>query len=341
MENYDVLFQPLKVGRHTLRNRIFMPACETRLSNPDGSSTREMADYYGERAKGGAALIIIENTFVDNKESRSSLVSSGISTDHLIASHYYVSEAIHDGGALAIMQISHGGRQANGGATGLQPVAPSAQACKFVQREPRALDHDEIIEIEDCFAAAALRAQMAGFDGVEIHGAHGYLINEFLSPYTNHRTDEYGGSEENRWRFARNIIRKCREKTNPDFIIGIRISGNEGVEGGLTPESQARFAVAVQNEIDYINVASGIYETMEQYIIPPNYEPHGINLPFAKVIKQAVSKIPVFTVNSLTVELAAQALEDGVADALFHFSFKSTQKTLNRSTKDRKSLHNW
>lgn len=316
MENYNVLFQPLKVGRHTLRNRIFMPACETRLSNPDGSSTREMADYYGERAKGGAALIIIENTFVDNKESRSSLVSSGISTDHLIASHYYVSEAIHDGGALAIMQISHGGRQANGGATGLQPVAPSAQACKFVQREPRALDHDEIIEIEDCFAAAALRAQMAGFDGVEIHGAHGYLINEFLSPYTNHRTDEYGGSEENRWRFARNIIRKCREKTNPDFIIGIRISGNEGVEGGLTPESQARFAVAVQNEIDYINVASGIYETMEQYIIPPNYEPHGINLPFAKVIKQAVSKIPVFTVNSLTVELAAQALEDGVADAI-------------------------
>lgn len=316
MENYNALLQPLKVGRHTFRNRIFMPACETRLSNPDGSSSREMADYYGERAKGGAAAIIIENTFVDTKESRSSLVSSGIYSDHMIASHYYVSEAIHDGGAIAIMQISHGGRQANGGATGRQPVAPSAQACKFVGREPRALEHDEITEIEDCFAAAALRAQMAGFDGVEIHGAHGYLINEFLSPYTNHRTDEYGGSEENRWRFARNIIRKCREKTGPAFIIGIRISGNEGVEGGLTPEDQARFAAAVQDDVDYINVASGIYETMEQYIIPPNYEPHGINLPFAKVIKNAVTKIPVFTVNSLTPELAEKALEEGVADAI-------------------------
>lgn len=314
--NYEKLLEPIRVGHHVWRNRIVMPACETRLSNPDGSSSREMADYYGERAKGGAAAIIVENTFVDNKESRSSLVSSGMYNDHMIASHYYVSQAIKEGGADAILQISHGGRQANAGATGLQCVAPSEIPCKFVQRQPRALTHDEIIEIEDCFAAAALRAKMAGFDGVEIHGAHGYLICSFLSPYTNHRTDEYGGSAENRARFPKNIIRKVREAVGPDFIVGYRISASEGVEGGLTPIDTAAFAKSIENDVDYINVTAGIYETMEQYIIPPNYEPHAMVVPFAKVIKDQVTKCPVIVVNSLTPETAEQALEDGCADAI-------------------------
>ena len=314
--NYEKLLEPIKVGNHIWRNRIVMPACETRLSNPDGSSSREMADYYGERAKGGAAAIIVENTFVDNKESRSSLVSSGMYNDHMIASHYYVSQAIKEGGADAILQISHGGRQANAGATGLQCVGPSAIPCKFVQRQPRALSKEEIIEIEDCFAAAAVRAKMAGFDGVEIHGAHGYLICSFLSPYTNHRTDEYGGSAENRARFPKNIIRKVREATGPDIIVGFRLSASEGVEGGLTPEDTAAFAKSIENDVDYINVAAGIYETMEQYIIPPNYEPHAMVVPFAKVIKEQVTKCPVIVVNSLTPETAEKALEDQCADII-------------------------
>lgn len=314
--NYEKLLEPIRVGHHVWRNRIVMPACETRLSNPDGSSSREMADYYGERAKGGAAAIIVENTFVDNKESRSSLVSSGMYNDHMIASRYYVSQAIKEGGADAILQISHGGRQANAGATGLQCVAPSEIPCKFVQRKPRALTHDEIVEIEDCFAAAALRAKMAGFDGVEIHGAHGYLICSFLSPYTNHRTDEYGGSAENRARFPKNIIRKVREAVGPDFIVGYRLSASEGVEGGLTPVDTAAFAKSIENDVDYINVAAGIYETMEQYIIPPNYEPHAMVVPFAKVIKEQVTQCPVIVVNSLTPETAEKALEDECADVI-------------------------
>lgn len=311
---YEKLLEPVKIGNRILRNRIVMPACETRLSNPDGSSSREMADYYGERAKGGAAAIIVENTFVDNKESRSSLVSSGMYNDHMIASHFYVAEAIKAGGALAILQISHGGRQANAGATGLQPVAPSPIACKFVQRLPRELSKEEIIEIEDCFAAAAVRARMAGFDGVEIHGAHGYLICSFLSPYTNHRTDEYGGSTENRARFPKEIIQKVRQAVGDDFIVGYRISAYEGVDGGLTPEMTAAFAASIQDQVDYISVAAGIYETMEQYIIPPNYEPHAMVVPFAKVIKNQVTKVPVIVVNSLDPDSAEKALEDGCAD---------------------------
>jgi 2,4-dienoyl-CoA reductase-like NADH-dependent reductase (Old Yellow Enzyme family)/thioredoxin reductase len=275
-----------------------------------------MADYYGERAKGGAAAIIVENTFVDDKVSRSSLVSSGMYNDHMIASHFYVAEAIKNGGAVAILQLSHGGRQASAGATGLQPVAPSAVTCKFVQREPRALSKEEIVEIEDKFAAAAVRAKMAGFNGIEIHGAHVYLICSFVSPYTNKRTDEYGGSFENRARFPLNIIRKCREAVGPDFLIGYRISGEEGVEGGLTAEDTAAFAKLIEDKVDYINVAAGIYETMEQYIIPPNYEPHAMVVPFAKKIKEAVTKCKVFTVNSMTPEMAEEALENDACDVI-------------------------
>lgn len=313
---YKELLKPVKVGKQTWRNRIVMPAMETRLSNPDGSSSKEMAEYYGERAKGGAAAVIVENTFVDDKASRSSLVSSGIYNDHMIASHYLVAQAIKEQGAAAILQLSHGGRQANAGATGLPPVAPSAIPCKFVQRMPHSLTVEEIAEIEDKFAQAAVRAKMAEFDGVEIHGAHGYLICSFLSPYTNKRTDEYGGSEENRARFPKNIIRKVREAVGDDFIVGYRISANEGVEGGLTPEDTARFAQSIQDSVDYINVAAGIYETMEQYIIPPVYEPHAMVVPFAEVIKKSVTKIPVIVVNSLTPEMGEQVLEEGKADII-------------------------
>lgn len=316
MKTYEKLLTSVKVGKQIWRNRIVMPACETRLSNPDGSSSREMADYYGERAKGGAAAVIVENTFVDNLESRSSLVSSGMYNDHMIASHFYVAEAIKAGGAAAILQLSHGGRQASAGATGLVPVAPSPIPCKFVQRQPRELSKEEIAAIEDKFAAAAVRAKMAGFDGVEIHGAHGYLICSFLSPYTNHRTDEYGGSAENRARFPKNIIRKVRQAVGDDFIIGYRISAYEGVEGGLTPEMTADFAASIQDEVDYINVAAGIYETMEEYIIPPNYEPHAMVVPFAKVIKEKVDRIPVIVVNSLDPDTAEQALEEKCADII-------------------------
>lgn len=133
MNQYQELLKPIKVGKQMWRNRMVMPAMETRLSNPDGSSSKEMAEYYGERAKGGVAAVIVENTFVDDKESRSSLVSSGMYNDHMIASHYLVAQAIKEQGAAAILQLSHGGRQANAGATGLPPVAPSEVPCKFVQ----------------------------------------------------------------------------------------------------------------------------------------------------------------------------------------------------------------
>lgn len=309
------LMEPIQVGSRLFKNRIVMAPMETRLSTPLGDTSQEMCDYYAERAKGGAAAIIVENTFVDSIASRSSLVSSGLNTDHLIAGKYRLAEAIKKNGAVAILQISHGGLQANGAAVpGQECVAPSAVASKFVGRMPRALEVAEIEEIEDAFAQAARRAKQAGFDGVEVHGAHGYLICEFLSPYTNKRTDQYGGSLENRARFALNIVRKVREQVGDDFIVGFRISGAEYVDGGLTTEDTAAYGKLLEEYVDYIHVSVGNYETMATWMISPMYRPAGAITDLAAAIKKAVTKAKVITVNALTPLTAEEALEKGEAD---------------------------
>ncbi len=307
------LLEPIKVGNKVLRNRIVMPPMETRLSNFDGSSTEKLAEHYGRRAQGGASMIIVESTFIDNKSSRGSLVSSGLSSDHHIAGKYLVSQAIKEQGAIAIIQICHAGRQARVSATGLQPVAPSDVPYGGV--EPHVLTIPEIIEIEDFFADAAERAKISGFDGVEIHGAHGYLITEFLSPYTNKRSDEYGGTPEKRGTFPRNIINKVRAKVGKDFILGFRISGAEFVDGGLTIEDTTAFVKTIENDIDYINVSAGIYETMATHLITPMYIPQAPIADLAAKMKEAVN-IPVIAVGALNTEIGEKLLQENKADII-------------------------
>ena len=309
------LLEPITVGGKEFRNRIVMAPMETRLSNPDGSSTQAMADYYEKHAEGGVAAIIVENTFVDEKASRGSLVSSGLQNDHMIASHYLVSEAIKRQGAVAILQLSHGGRQAIAGATGLPPRAPSAVTCKVIGREPVPLSIEEIEEIEDAFVKSAVRAKMAGFDGVEILGAHGYLICSFLSPYTNKRTDEYGGDLHGRGRFARNIIRKIREAIDSDFIVGFRISGSEFIDGGITIEESCEFTKSIQDSIDYIHVSAGIYESSVVCMTTAAYLPKAPLVHLASAMKKAVD-IPVIAVSALDAELGEKALENEDADLI-------------------------
>ena len=311
------LMEPIQVGSYTLKNRIVMAPMETRLCTPIGDTTQQMCDYYAERAKGGTAMIIVENTFVDSKASRSSISSSGLNTDHLIAGKFYLAQAIKENGAVAILQLSHGGIQASGAAVpGMECVGPSAKPSGFVGRMPRALEVEEIQEIEDAFAAAAFRAKCAGFDGIEIHGAHGYLICSFLSPYTNLRTDEYGGTREKRMTFLKNIIRKVREKVGYEFIVGLRISGHEYVDGGLTSEDTCAIGLAVEDEVDYIHVSVGNYETMANWMISPMYRPEGAIVDLASAIKKVVTKAKIITVNALNPELGEKALENGDADLI-------------------------
>ena len=260
------LMEPVKVGAVLLRNRIVMPAMENIYNNADGSVTQDLIDYYYERASGGVGLIVIQNSHIDTFASRSSYGMLSIATGHMIAGLSKLAEAIHQGGARAVIQLGHGGRQCNPDAIPphVQHVAPSPVPCFVWGVVPKELSIDEIHEIQESFVRAAERAMKAGLDGVEVHSAHGYLIGQFISPLSNQRKDEYGGSLENRARFALEVIAKIRAKVGPNFIVGFRMSGDEYVPGGLNADEAALYAkiVAGTKEVDYISVSAGTYESI-------------------------------------------------------------------------------
>ncbi|WP_240837229.1 NAD(P)/FAD-dependent oxidoreductase [Acidaminobacter sp. JC074] len=305
------LLQPIEIGSKKLRNRIVMPPMETRLSEADGSAGELIAAHYRMRAKGGVGMIIVENHFVDDLASRSAYMQGGMSKGHHIAGKYLISEAIKSEGAVAIIQLGHGGRQCAPGAAPVTPVSASDVAYGGITPTP--LSIEEIVAIEDAFAAAAVRAELAGFDGVEIHGAHGYLITQFLSPLTNKRDDIYGGDYERRSTFAKNIIRKIREQVSKDFIVGIRLSGAEYEDGGLTIDDTTRFAKSVEEDIDYFHVSAGNYNTMAVHMITPLYVERAPIVDLAKKMKAVVNK-PVITVGAINPGLAEQIIASEEAD---------------------------
>jgi 2,4-dienoyl-CoA reductase-like NADH-dependent reductase (Old Yellow Enzyme family) len=265
---YPHLFAPGKIGKCSIRNRVVMPPMATNLGSAFGEVTPELLAYYRRRAQGGVGLIIVENAQVDMFQGRSLTAQIAVDSDKFLPSLRALAEVIHAEGAKTFLQIQHGGRQCTPSTTdGLQPVAPSPVPCKFLGVMPRALTREEIHELVEKFAQAALRAKLAGFDGVEVHAAHGYLLNEFLSPYTNKRDDEYGGSFENRLRFLLEILARIRELVGEDFVVGVRLSVEEFVPGGLTlAESQEIARVLEASGVDYISASCGIYESVSTII---------------------------------------------------------------------------
>ncbi|MEM4581837.1 MAG: FAD-dependent oxidoreductase, partial [Candidatus Korarchaeum sp.] len=310
------LLEPVKVGTKNLKNRIVMAPMCTRLASADGSVTQKMIDYYVARAKGGVGTIIVEYSYIDNRESRAAISQLGVESDHKITGLAELAEAVKLYGTTILLQICHAGRQtAPSNINGKQPVAPSAIPCKLMGVMPRELTIGEIEQIEDDFAEAARRAKQAGFDGVEIHGAHGYLVCQFLSPYTNKRTDKYGGSLENRAQFAVEIIQKIRAKVGRDFIVGCRISADEYIPGGLKIEETTKIAkILEQAGLDYIHVSGGMYESLE-HNSPTTYFPRAYYLNNIEAIKKVVG-IPVLGVGAFNVELAERTLREGKADLI-------------------------
>ncbi len=307
------LLEPFRIGTLCLKNRIVMPPMECLLNGADGSVNQAIIDYYEEAARGGVGTIIVQNSYIDEKASRSALVHLGVYSDHLIAGIGDLAETIKSYGVAALLQISHGGRQANPAANPFESVGPSAIPCKFVKETVKELTIAEIKEIQNSYAQAARRVKTAGFDGVELHGAHGYLINQFLSPYTNHRSDKYGGSLENRAVFPLEILDKVREMVGNDFIVGYRMSADEFVAGGLTVEETSKFAKILEDAgIDYIHVSCAIYESFP-HMIQPIYLKDGYIVHLAESIKKAVG-VPVITVGSHTIETGEKALREDKAD---------------------------
>jgi len=286
----------------------------TFLVSADGSTNNRLVDYYTRYAKGGVGLVIPEGQHIDDKESAVLSNCLAIHNNRYLPGLNELVESVKDEGAAIIAQLGHAGHQTTPeNIGGLQPVAPSPIASQVVGVVPKELDQEKIYEIQNSFADCAVRAQTAGFEGVEIHGANGYLLTEFLSPRLNLRKDAYGGPIENRGRMALEIYEKIRSKTRPGFLVGYRICADERLPGGITSEDIVAFVKMLEKVgIDYISVTSSTYESMI-YGVPTMYVPRGSNLHLSEMIKRAV-KVPVMCAGGLNVETGEQAIREGKTD---------------------------
>jgi 2,4-dienoyl-CoA reductase-like NADH-dependent reductase (Old Yellow Enzyme family)/thioredoxin reductase len=319
------LFEPIRVGNLTVRNRIEAAPTHPSLATADGQITRELIDYYSAKARGGAGIVTVGESVVDREHAITHGGQLIIDNDNMVASLYQLAESIKRYGAKASLELNHGGRQTLPELIGgRNPIAPSPIPSPFheaIAGHPitvREMDEALMHQVVENFAAAVYRLKWAGFDMVLLHGGHGWLLAQFLSPYSNKRTDEYGGSLENRARFPLRVIRRIRERVGQDFAIEYRMSGNELIQGGLSTEDAVAFARMIQDDVDCIHVSSGIIADpgTVPYFHPPTYLPYGPSVEYAARIKAAVD-IPVANVGAyVDPDYAEQVLQDGKADII-------------------------
>jgi len=306
------LFEPITINGMTLRNRIVVPPMDTGYGSTTHQVTDQLIAYHRRRAEGGMGLIIVEYTSVD-PGGRCTETQIGLYDDRFIPGFKRLTGAVHAHGARIALQIHHGGLRARPQFSGGEIVAPSAIAEGYL---PRELTIPEIEALVEAFGQAARRAKEAGFDAVEIHGAHGYLINEFLSPWFNRRDDVYGGSFEKRLRFPLEVVQRVRELVGADFPVGFRIVGEELPLGsGLTLKETTRIAVRLQAAgVDLIHVSVGNVGPSLGRVVAPMAVDWGFNVYAAAAVKRVVD-IPVIAVGRITdVHLADRIVGDGHAD---------------------------
>jgi 2,4-dienoyl-CoA reductase-like NADH-dependent reductase (Old Yellow Enzyme family)/NADPH-dependent glutamate synthase beta subunit-like oxidoreductase len=298
-EKYHHLFSPLSMGPLELKNRIVMAPMATGLFDK-GCVTSQAKSFYLARARGGVGLIMVGGVYVGWPAS-ADLSSIGchahLQDDSVLEGWKELIKEIHRYGTKIGVQIFHPGRQVSSGQWGDQPIGPSAVSGPGVKGVPRELTTTEIENIEDLYVDAAKRAELAGFDLVEIHGAHGYLVSSFLSSYVNKRRDDFGGSLENRARFALEIFRKIKKTLSTRLAIGIRFNGQDYVEGGLLLEESRLLAPMFEKAgMDFLDISSGVYGSYPALI--PLAEPQGCFIPLAAEIKKAVH-LPIIGVGMI------------------------------------------
>ncbi|MDP6346954.1 MAG: FAD-dependent oxidoreductase [Dehalococcoidia bacterium] len=303
-----------QIGNLTMRNRIVMPPMVTQYATDTGAVSERMARYYAERAKGGVGLVIVEAASVYSPTGKAWHGGLCLDRENLVPGHSRLTEAVHYYGARIAVQLHHGGRQVNPAAIAPQlPVAPSPIGRRGSPFVPRELTIDDIQELVESFAAAAERAKRVGYDAVELHGAHGYLLHQFLSEKTNQRTDEYGGSLENRVRFPLQVIQAVRKAVGDDYPVLIRMSA----EGGYTFEEAQVFAQTWEKAgVNAIHVSvGGITPTSNASPEEsPSARTQGWLVHYAEGIKQKVN-VPVITVGEIRdAEFAEGVLEADKAD---------------------------
>ncbi|MBM4761095.1 FAD-dependent oxidoreductase [Bacillus sp. B15-48] len=296
---FERLFSPYKISDCEIPNRLVVPAMVANYCNEDGTATDRYIAYHEAKAKGGWGLIITED-YAINQNAMGYKYIGGLWNDEQIPSHQKLTDAIHKHDSKIFCQIYHAGRQSNRFVNGgMQPVAPSAIPCPWMRELPRELTIPEIEQLVEDFGDCALRAKKAGFDGIELHAGHGYLIAEFMSPYANKRTDKYGGCLENRLRFTKEIYENIRSKVGKDFPVIIRFSADEAIHGGRDmAESRVLAKLFEEWGFDALHVSSGAYGNHNKGIVSPMYVPHAWTVDFAAEIKKIVN-IPVITVNRI------------------------------------------
>lgn len=306
------LLKSLEIKNIKLNNRLVMPPIATSKAEEDGKVSKETLDYYKEKSEGGyIALIIIEHSFI-LQEGKASHKQLSVAEDSMIEGLKNLSSIIHNNGSKTVMQINHAGSAAIKEVTGSEPVGPSAVQNPRRGNVPKELTQEDIKNIVDAFKQAARRAKEAGFDGVEIHSAHGYLLNQFFSPLSNKRTDEYGGDLHNRIRIHLEIIKAVRKEVGEDFTILLRLGASDYIEGGITIEDSIAACKEFEKAgIDILDISGGF----NGYIVPGATE-QGYFSPLTEAIKKAVS-IPVILTGGVTEAGAAERLlEEGKADLI-------------------------
>ena len=307
------VFEPMKINGLELKNRIVVSAMVTNYCTPDGNATEKFIAYHEHKAKGGWGLIITEDYAV-TPTAGGFVNLPGLWEDGQIESHRKLTERVHAAGGKIAAQIYHAGRETSSAVTGVQPVAPSAVREPSMPETPRELTIPEIHTLVEQFGDCAKRAKAAGFDAVEVHGAHGYLVGAFASPFSNKRSDEYGGTIRNRARFGMEIIRNIKEKCGEDYPVLYRISSVEYVPGGLDIEESKVIARLMEEAgADCIHCSQGVYASTHT-IIPPSVFPRAGYVEHAAEMKKAV-QIPVIAVGRINdVEIAESVLQSKKAD---------------------------
>jgi 2,4-dienoyl-CoA reductase-like NADH-dependent reductase (Old Yellow Enzyme family) len=263
------LFEPFSFSGLDLKNRIVRSATYEKRADVDGFVTAALIDMYKDLVTGGSGLLITGNALV-HLSGRSVPQAICIHTDHYIEPLKKLTDTVHSLGGKIVMQLSHGGRQCFPSLLGgEQPIAPSAVYDPSTKITPRAMANEEIWDLIDSFADAARRALYAGFDGVQIHAAHGYLVSEFLSPHTNRRDDYWGGDEERRFHFIEEIYEATRKEAGSSFPIMVKMNADDFIEGGLGPVEALRIAKRLQGTgFCAIEVSGGMFEAGKMTVRP-------------------------------------------------------------------------
>lgn len=319
---YPNLTSPIKLGNLFFRNRIFSAPMGATDITPDCCPGPRTQGFYELRAKGGAASVTVSELVVHPETDASHMLHLDLTTPGCLAAHTFVADAIRRHGAVPSIEFSHSGQYAG---TYMTDKNKKESLCQWGPsdgtrpdgRPVKALSKEQIADIVKAYGDAATLAKRAGYEMIMVHAGHGWLLNQFLSPYFNHRTDEYGGSLENRIRIVREVLAAIRDAVGPGFPIELRISGSELFDGGYGIEDGCKIAHALEDLVDLIHVSAGSYQFGFYVTTPPMFVEHGVNVHLAAEIKKHVSK-PVATVGALNDPAhLEQIIAEGKADVVY------------------------